>query len=86
MFTKEVYQKIGWNIKGAKDIEWLNMSSVIELDLGSEGSATRRISIGASPFVDSLAERIRSRLAMADELFREGRGGRCSRSLGGMCH
>ena len=56
MFAKEVYKKIGCSIKCAKaEIEWLNKSSGVELGLGLEGSATRRISIGASPFDDSPA-------------------------------
>jgi len=71
MFIKEVCKKIGCIIKGAKEIEWLNKSSGVELGPGPEGSATRRILIGALPFDDSHAERIRSRLVVADVIFEE---------------
>jgi hypothetical protein len=71
MFTKEICNKIGCNIKGAKEIKWLSKSSGFELSPGLEGSATRRLSIGASPIDDSLATLTRALVLVAEEVVLE---------------
>jgi hypothetical protein len=71
MFTKEICKKIGCIIKGAKEIEWLSKSSGFELNHGSEWSATRRLSIGASPIDDSPTTRTRALALVAEELVLE---------------
>ncbi len=73
MSTKEVGKKIGYIVEGAKEIEWFNKRSGVELGSGPEGSTTRRISIITSAFDDSPAKRIRSRLVVADKFSRRRR-------------
>ena len=75
MFTKEICNKIGCSIKGAKEIEWLSKSSGFELSPGPEGSATRRFSIGASPIDDSPATRTRALVSGGRRCWLGGGGG-----------
>jgi hypothetical protein len=72
LFDKEICSKIGCSIKGSKEIEWLSKSSVLQVSPGPEGSATRRLSIGASPLDDSpTTARTQALALVAEELVLE---------------
>ena len=53
-------------MKGVTELEWPNQSSRIEPSPGPKGSATRRISVGASPIANSHAGHTRSRVVTAE--------------------
>ena len=67
MFTMEICSQIGCTINGAKEIEWLSKRSGFQLSPGPEWSATRRLSINASPNDESPTTRTRALERVLDE-------------------